>query len=95
MCVLDYDFMILDNAFLIHRPGIKTASAVTSNSNTVKEQQKFITKHVLPELKQLYGVRQGCHALNLWSSKLVLDRRTSKSSNYSISHRRKYVVLFL
>ena len=27
MCVLDYDFMVLDNAFLIHRPGIKTRSS--------------------------------------------------------------------
>nr|CAD7446306.1 unnamed protein product [Timema bartmani] len=24
LCVLDYEFQILDNAFLVHKPGIKT-----------------------------------------------------------------------
>ena len=58
MCVLDYDFMVLDNAFLIHRPGIKTRSS--TNSRLERKQQSVIKKSVVPELKRIYGVREGC-----------------------------------
>jgi len=59
MCVLDYDFMVLDNAFLIHRPGIKTRSS--SNGRLERQQRKIIQRSVVPELKRLYGIREGCH----------------------------------
>jgi len=58
MCVLDYDFMVLDNGFLIHRPGIKTRSS--SNARLERKQQSVIKKSVVPELKRIYGVREGC-----------------------------------
>jgi len=61
MCLLDYDFMVLDNAFLIHRPGIKTRSdAKPPNARIQREQEQLIKRHLLPELQQLYGVRHGC-----------------------------------
>ena len=60
MCVLDYDFMILDNAFLMHRPGIKTKSQAAPNRGIVGRQRLLINKHVVPELKHMYGVRNGC-----------------------------------
>jgi hypothetical protein len=36
LCVLDYEFMILDNAFLIHRPGIKTYAENLQNTQQDK-----------------------------------------------------------
>ena len=54
--------MILNNAFLIHRPGIKTAKASSSHIDKAKvaAQNDFIKKIIMPELKQLYGTRKGC-----------------------------------
>lgn len=62
LCVLDYDFMILNNAFLIHRPGIKTAKTSSTHIDKAKvaAQNDFIKKIIMPELKQLYGTRKGC-----------------------------------
>ena len=62
LCVMDYDFLILNNAFLIHRPGIKTAKSSSSHIDKAKvgAQNDFIKKIIMPELKQLYGTRKGC-----------------------------------
>jgi len=62
LCVMDYDFNILNNAFLIHRPGIKTAKSSKTQIDKVKvaAQNDFIKKIIMPELKQLYGTRKGC-----------------------------------
>ncbi len=62
LCVLDYEFMILDNAFLIHRPGIKTKTDNLSQTqkNKVAAQNTLISKTIIPELKKLYGNRRGC-----------------------------------
>lgn len=62
LCVMDYDFLILDNAFLIHRPGIKTQKVNLSNTDKAKvsAQNDFIRRVIMPELKQLYGSRKGC-----------------------------------
>ena len=57
MCLLGYQFHVLDNAFLIHRPGIKTnqerikfldQKKVTSQTNL----QKTV---IYPEVKKLFG----------------------------------------
>ena len=62
LCVMDYDFMILNNAFLIHRPGFKTAKSNQQHTDKPKvaAQNDFIKKIIIPELKQLYGSRKGC-----------------------------------
>ena len=62
LCVLDYDFLILNNAFLIHRPGIKTLKKNQSAADKAKvaAQNSLIQKTIMPELKQLYGSRPGC-----------------------------------
>jgi len=62
LCVMDYDFMILNNAFLIHRPGFKTAKSNQEHTDKPKvaAQNDFIKKIIIPELKQLYGSRKGC-----------------------------------
>ena len=60
MCVLDYDFAILNNAFLIHRPGIKLAKQAKASPQHSKTQQAMINNVIMPELKRLYGTRKGC-----------------------------------
>jgi hypothetical protein len=59
---MDYDFLILNNAFLIHRPGIKTAKENMNHTDRAKvsAQNDLIRKMIMPELKQLYGSRKGC-----------------------------------
>ena len=60
MCVLNYDFAILNNAFLIHRPGIKLAQQAKANHRHSAVQEALISNVIMPELRQLYGTRKGC-----------------------------------
>lgn len=92
LCVLDYEFHILDNAFLVHKPGIKilkkgmthsylknlvyTIDSLKRNSNEtfllslgiidskrdmlVAKTNQLIRKIIYPELKAMYGSRNGC-----------------------------------
>ena len=67
MCVLDYDFAILNNAFLIHRPGIISAEHTGSyrpqhfREMQFQQQQTMINNVIMPELIRLYGTRKGCY----------------------------------
>ena len=64
MCVQDYDFLILNKAFLIHRPGIKTKSAGKGANekyrNEILKTQKLIKTHIRPELERIFGYKPGC-----------------------------------
>ncbi len=61
LCVLDYDFHLLNGAFLVHRPGIKTRSKKTrSHQAQIKLQNNLINSRIMPQLKQLFGHRGGC-----------------------------------
>jgi len=60
LCVLDYDFQILDNAFLVHKPGIKTLKKDPARAMLAAKTNVLIRKVIFPELKVLYGVRRGC-----------------------------------
>ena len=62
MCILGYDFAILNEAFLIHKPGFKTKSQHTKETDAkkVNAQRKMITKSIIPQLKKIYGDREGC-----------------------------------
>lgn len=59
MCLLDYNFNILSNAFLVHRPGIKELQEARRPKleNIVK---KFILKEILPEIRKKYGNNKDC-----------------------------------
>ena len=59
LCVLDYEFHVLDNAFLVHRPGIKKLVDYSKNP-AVKEQHEVIMKTIKPELNLLHGIRSEC-----------------------------------
>ncbi|XP_076167557.1 beta-1,4-glucuronyltransferase 1 [Ptiloglossa arizonensis] len=60
LCVLDYDFLILDNAFLVHRPGIKIFKKDAHREMLTAKTNALIKKIIIPELKILYGTRKGC-----------------------------------
>lgn len=62
LCLLNYQFHILDNAFLIHRPGIKTKKTLHSaiNKKKIDAQNELLKKTIYPEIKKLYGGRKGC-----------------------------------
>ncbi|XP_050308607.1 beta-1,4-glucuronyltransferase 1-like isoform X2 [Anthonomus grandis grandis] len=60
LCVLNYDFMILDNAFLVHKPGIKVYKKDAKRAMLAGKTNQLIKKIIFPELKVLYGVRKGC-----------------------------------
>uniref|UniRef100_W8AM09 N-acetyllactosaminide beta-1,3-N-acetylglucosaminyltransferase n=2 Tax=Ceratitis capitata TaxID=7213 RepID=W8AM09_CERCA len=60
LCVLDYEFHILDNAFLVHKPGIKVLQKDNRRAMLAGKTNQLIRKIIYPELKIMYGVRQGC-----------------------------------
>ncbi|XP_046473213.1 beta-1,4-glucuronyltransferase 1 [Neodiprion pinetum] len=60
LCVLDYDFLILDNAFLVHKPGIKTFKKDPVRDMLTGKTNALIKKIIMPELKVIYGTRKGC-----------------------------------
>lgn len=60
LCIEDYDFLLLDNVYLVHRPGIK--KYVKDNSSQVYEQKTndLLKNEILPEIKKLYGTTEDC-----------------------------------
>ncbi|CAG9823699.1 unnamed protein product [Phaedon cochleariae] len=60
LCVLNYDFLILDNAFLVHKPGIKVYKKDPRRSMLAAKTNQLIKKIIFPELKVLYGIKKGC-----------------------------------
>uniref|UniRef100_A0A224XE45 Putative glycosyltransferase n=1 Tax=Panstrongylus lignarius TaxID=156445 RepID=A0A224XE45_9HEMI len=60
LCVLDYEFHILDNAFLVHKPGIKTLKKDPARAVLAGKTNSLIRKVIFPELKILYGAKKGC-----------------------------------
>lgn len=57
---MDYDFLIVDNAFLVHRPGIKVFKKDAHREMLTARTNTLIKKIIVPELKVLYGTRKGC-----------------------------------
>lgn len=59
MCLLDYDFSVLDSVFLVHRPGIKLGSPAESKGIRAATR-KMINEKFLPQYASLFGHREGC-----------------------------------
>lgn len=60
MCLLDYDFSVLDNVFLVHRPGIK--DGYSPKDKAIRGQtRRLIKEQWIPEYVSLFGPREGCH----------------------------------
>uniref|UniRef100_A0A182RG76 N-acetyllactosaminide beta-1,3-N-acetylglucosaminyltransferase n=1 Tax=Anopheles funestus TaxID=62324 RepID=A0A182RG76_ANOFN len=60
LCVLDYDFHILDNGFLVHKPGIKVLKKDPKRAMLAAKTNQLIKKMIYPELQVMYGTRKGC-----------------------------------
>lgn len=60
LCALDYEFQILDNAFLVHKPGIKVLKKDTRRAMLANKTNQLIKKIIYPELRIMYGTRKGC-----------------------------------
>lgn len=59
LCLLEYEFYILDNAFLVHRPGIKKSNNY-SNYRARKKTNLVTVPEIQDELESLFGKRDGC-----------------------------------
>lgn len=61
MCVLGYDYLVLDNVFLVHKPGKKLAShSGVKAMEMAALTHSIINKVIRVELDVLYGGRSGC-----------------------------------
>ncbi|XP_076311898.1 beta-1,4-glucuronyltransferase 1-like [Tachypleus tridentatus] len=61
MCLLDYDICILDNAFLVHAPGIKTIKNMDQKKRLPYiRKNNAIHKEVLKNLKEKYEDNPKC-----------------------------------
>lgn len=60
LCVRDYEFHILDNAFLVHKPGIKKLHKDPLREKIVAKQNSAIKTKILPEYKAVFGFRKSC-----------------------------------
>nr|XP_045624935.1 beta-1,4-glucuronyltransferase 1-like isoform X2 [Procambarus clarkii] len=60
LCVRDYEFHILDNAFLVHKPGIKKVHKDPFREKIVAKQNSAISSKIFPEYKTIFGFRKSC-----------------------------------
>ena len=60
MCLLDYEFHILDNAFLVHRPGIKQSRKNNDTELLVNQTNVLIKEKYRFEIEEIYGTRKYC-----------------------------------
>lgn len=61
MCLQNYNYAVLNNAFLIHKAGIKKAKVQLQKfSNMVRETNTLIKNVIQDEISVLYGRREGC-----------------------------------
>jgi len=59
LCLKDFNFHILSNGFLVHKPGIKSIKQAARPKQEASNKE-IILKKILPEIKLLYGTRSGC-----------------------------------
>lgn len=59
LCLLDYDFHILSEGFLVHRPGIKTIGEA-HRPELERQNSELITQQIVPQIESLYGKRKNC-----------------------------------
>ncbi|XP_018326869.1 beta-1,4-glucuronyltransferase 1-like [Agrilus planipennis] len=58
MCLLDYDFAVLNNVYLIHKPGYKNHRSI--QSKYVNKNGSYKKKTLQPVLETIFGRRNGC-----------------------------------
>lgn len=60
LCTQDYEFHILDNAFLVHKPGIKKRQKNPARGVLVDQQNAVIKEEMVPQYKRLFGNKTKC-----------------------------------
>lgn len=60
MCLLNYDFMVLDNAFLTHKPGIKKIKVQKQKYQQLIDNSKIVMRDIKEELIRMYGNNGKC-----------------------------------
>ncbi|XP_022911266.2 beta-1,4-glucuronyltransferase 1-like [Onthophagus taurus] len=61
MCLLDYQYLVLNNAFLVHRPGIKKSKDQLTKFSKLVAKTNYLLRNVIHhELMSLYGKKKGC-----------------------------------
>lgn len=65
MCLIDYNYNVLTNAFLVHKPGIKTLDWKKANVDPThrKSKSKLLRTDIKQESDVLYKYREGCNVL--------------------------------
>lgn len=62
MCLLNYTYLVLDNAFLIHKPGVKKAKVqLKEHLNMVRSTNKMIHDVIKEEITTIYGDNDECY----------------------------------
>nr|CAI5826384.1 unnamed protein product [Callosobruchus analis] len=60
LCMLDYNFLVMDNAFLIHKPGVKKKKVQIIKHQSELRKNNRILKIISRELKSVYGPNDQC-----------------------------------
>ncbi|KAF5269172.1 hypothetical protein FQR65_LT02472 [Abscondita terminalis] len=62
LCLMNYTFLVLDNAFLIHKPGIKVLDAEKNKWRKpfIKANDKLIDSVIVPEIKKRHTNIKEC-----------------------------------
>lgn len=58
MCYLGYEYHILDNAFLVHKPGIKIYKTDHDQDALIYKTSKLLNDVIEPHLKIIYGDKE-------------------------------------
>ncbi|XP_031334347.1 beta-1,4-glucuronyltransferase 1-like [Photinus pyralis] len=62
MCLMNYDYLVLDNAFLTHKPGVKKQRIqLIKFRSMVYKTQQIIRKYVKPQLQYMFGRNDNCY----------------------------------
>lgn len=61
MCYLGYEYHILDNAFLVHKPGIKIYKADHKRDEITNRSSTLLKNVIEPHLKIIYGDKAECN----------------------------------
>ncbi|XP_018579195.1 beta-1,4-glucuronyltransferase 1 [Anoplophora glabripennis] len=60
LCIHDYNFMILDNAFLIHKPGVKKKKVqVVKHMKEIQRNNRMLSK-IQKEMQNIFGPNTNC-----------------------------------
>lgn len=58
--MLDYNFVVMDNAFLVHKPGVKKKKIQNIKFLDQRAKNEKFLKEIQTELTKLYGDNKNC-----------------------------------